>query len=306
MPAGPITIIGGTGFLGRAIVRELVEAGHAVRLVARRPALPGWAEAGDPIEPLRADLRHDAELAAALAGSGAVVNAAGCRPLRSGPDDATTQAEGAGRLARLARSEGIERLVHVSGLGARPDARSPHARALAQGERAVLDAYPKAVILRPGALFGPGDTLLSGLDRLARLPVAPLFGRGETRLQPVHVVDVARAISRLLTGPPPARRLFELGGPDTLRSREILALVLAHRRRERRSLPLPFPLWHALAALFALLPNPPLSRDLVYLMRQDGLVGEGVGTFADLGLSPRSLRESLPACLAGADAREGG
>lgn len=302
MPDGPITVFGGTGYLGRAIVRELVEAGQSVRLVARHPTLPDWAEALDPIEPVRADIRDEAEVARALAGARGVVNAVSLyvEQRRQGLDFTTIHVEGAGRLARLTREAGIERLVHVSGIGASPDSPSAYVRARALGESAVIDALPKAVIVRPGVLFGPGDAFLSALDGLARLPLIPLFGRGRTRLQPVYVGDVARAATRLVAGPAPERRLFELGGPEVLSYRELVERVLAHRHRECRLLPLPFFLWRTLATLLAPLPRPPLTRDQVILMQRDNRVGDGVGTFADLGITPHGLRESLPGCLDGA------
>lgn len=297
MRDAPTVVFGGTGFLGAALVRELVEADRPVRLVARRPRRPAWAEPGDPLELATADLRREAEVAAALEGAGAVVNAVSLYvPTRRLSFEAI-HVEGAGRLARLAREAGIERLIQLSGIGADSASPSAYVRARARGESAVLDAMPKAIIVRPSVLFGPDDAFLGTLARLTRLPAIPLFGRGETRLQPVHVVDVARALARLAGGPAPRRRLFELGGGDVLRYREILELVMARLHRERPLVPVPFIAWRALARLLSPLPSPPLTRDQVILMARDNRVGEGVGTFADLGLAPRSLREALPACL---------
>ncbi|MBB3232823.1 complex I NDUFA9 subunit family protein [Halomonas stenophila] len=302
MPDKPITVFGGTGFLGATLVRELVELGRPVRLVARRPVRPAWVEPGDPLETVAADIRDDDAVAAAVAGAGAVVNAVSLyvetRRLRF----ETIHVEGAGRLARLAREAGVIRLVQLSGIGA--DSRSPSAyvRARARGEAAVLDAMPKAIILRPSVLYGPEDAFLATLARLTRLPAIPLFGRGETRLQPVHVVDAARAIAHLTGADAPRRRLFELGGADVMSYREILALVMSHLHRERPLVPVPFLAWRALAMLASPLPSPPLTRDQVLLMQRDNVVGDGVGTFADLGLDARSLREALPACLPVANA----
>lgn len=297
MPDGPITVFGGTGFLGRAIVRELVDAGHAVRIAARRPALPDWYEEADPLTLAGADIRDEASVAEALAGASGAVNAVSLylESRRLSFDDIHVQ--GAGRLARLAREAGIERLVHLSGIGVDPHSASPYVRARARGEAAVLKAFPRATLLRPSVLFGPDDAFLSTLEKLTRLPAIPLFGRGDTRLQPVHVMDVARAAGRLLGPRPPEWRLFELGGEDVMRYREILALVMAHRRRDRPLVPVPFPIWRALAALVAVLPKPPLTRDQLVLMERDNIVGDGVGTFAELGIMPRSLRESLATCL---------
>ncbi|WP_275289069.1 complex I NDUFA9 subunit family protein [Halomonas elongata] len=297
MTTSPTVVFGGTGFLGAALVRELVESGRPTRLVARRPAWPSWAEDGDPLEILHADIRDGRRVAEVLEGAGAVVNATSLYvpSRRLGFEDIHVTA--AAGLARQAREAGIARLVQLSGIGASLDSPSAYVRARARGETAVLDALPKAIILRPSVLFGRNDAFLSSLARLTRLPVIPLFGRGRSRLQPVHVVDVARAIVRLTAVDRPRRYLFELGGADILSYRETLTQVMQHLGRERPLVPLPFTAWHALALGLGWLPSPPLTRDQVILMQGDNLVTEGVGTFADLGMRPRALRESLPDCL---------
>ncbi|SFU85897.1 complex I NDUFA9 subunit family protein [Halomonas korlensis] len=297
MPAQLITVFGGTGFLGRAIVRELVDAGQRVRIAARHPAMPLHIEGSESIELVRADIRDSHSVKAAIAGADSVVNAVSLYVEQPGASFETIHVEGATRLASLARQAGIERLVHISGIGARTDSRSSYIRARAKGESAVLEALPGAILVRLSVLFGPDDAFLTTLAGLTRLPAIPLFGRGETRLQPVHVVDVARALIRLLGEPLTRRRLFEFGGPDVMRYRDILTLLLAHLHRERPLIPVPFIIWRALAGAAALLKNPPLTSDQVILMQRDNVVGAGVGTFADLGISPRSLRDSLPTCL---------
>lgn len=299
MPEGPTTVFGGTGFLGRAVVRELVEAGRPVRIAARHPSLPDWWEAGDRVEAMACDLRDEQQIASALEGSGAVINAVSLyveRP-RAGLTFEAIHVEGAARLARLAREAGVTRFVHVSGIGASMDSPSAYVRARGAGEHAVVDALPKAILLRPSVLFGPDDAFLSALVRLARLPALPLFGRGDTRLQPVHVDDVARAAVRLSDTRPLSRRLFELGGPEVLRYRQVIEQLLAHLECRRPLLPVPFFLWRLAALLLTPLPSPPLTRDQVILMQRDTIVGEGVGTFDDLGIVPHTLHDSLPACL---------
>ncbi len=297
MLEAPITVFGGTGFLGGAIVRELVEANRAVRIAARRPSLPDWASPDDRIELASADICDEASIATALNGAGGVVNAVSLYVQSRRVSFDAIHTQGAERLARLAQDAGISRLVHISGIGVDETSPSAYVRARARGERAVIKAFPKASILRPSVLFGPQDALLSTLASLTRLPVIPLFGRGDTRLQPVHVVDVARAVERLLGPRPPASRFFELGGPDSLRYRDILELVMTHMRKDRPMLPIPFFVWKGLAALLSLLPNPPLTRDQVILMQQDNIADHNAGNFAELGIHPRSLRESLPSCL---------
>lgn len=297
MTTPPTVVFGGTGFLGAVLVRELVESGRPARLVARRPRWPSWAEDSDPLEILEADIRDPRRVAEALEGAGAVVNATSLYVASRNVGFEDIHVTAAAALARQVREAGIERLVQLSGIGASRDSASAYVRARAHGEIAVMDALPKAVILRPSVLFGRNDSFLSNLARLTRLPAIPLFGQGHNRLQPVHVVDVARAIVRLTGADRPERYLFELGGADILSYREVLSLVMQHLGRERPLVPLPFAAWHALARGLGWLPEPPLTRDQVILMQSDNLVSEGVGTFADLGMQPRTLRESLPACL---------
>ncbi|AMD02156.1 complex I NDUFA9 subunit family protein [Halomonas chromatireducens] len=298
MSFGCVTVFGGTGFLGSHVVRELADAGRTVRIAARRPALPDWAEPGDPLELVSVDIRSKADIAKALEGADSVVNAVSLYVESRSARFQTIHVEAAGQLAQLAHEAGIQRLVQLSGIGADPASRSAYVRARGRGETAVVTALPKAIILRPSVMFGPDDAFLSTLAGLTRLPVIPLFGHGETRLQPVHVVDVARAIGRLLGSDPPERRLFELGGPDIIRYREAVELVMRELSRERPLLPIPFPLWHLLALLASPLPNPPLTRDQVVLMAQDNVANDAIGSFDDLGILPRSLRDSLPLCLA--------
>lgn len=290
-------VFGGSGFLGAAVVRELVDAGRRVRLAARHPALPDWAEPDDPIELVQADIRSSDDVAAALKGADAVVNVVSLYVERRGLSFDDIHVQGAGRLAQLTRNAGIKRLIHISGIGADTSSSSAYVRARAHGEEAVIDALPRAIIIRPSVLFGADDALLSNLAGLTRLPLIPLFGRGSTRLQPVHVRDLARAITHLAGEPTCPRRLFELGGPDILSYRQILRLVLAHLGRERPLVPVPFIVWRALATLTSLLPNPPLTHDQVILMAQDNVADDAMGSFSDIDLLPHSLRDSLPLCL---------
>ncbi|WP_017942535.1 MULTISPECIES: complex I NDUFA9 subunit family protein [unclassified Thioalkalivibrio] len=292
-----ITVFGGTGFLGSRIVHELINAGHAVRIASRRAAVPSGLEQQARVEHCRADIRDDADVARAVEGAHGVVNAVSLYVEQSDLRFTTIHVEGARRLARAAHQAGLERVVQISGIGADRRSPSPYIRARAEGEDIAQREFPNAVIVRPSVLFGPGDAFLRNLAGLASLPVIPLFGRGTTRLQPVHVSDIARAIAQLSGNVPPAHPIYELGGPDILTYREILALVLDHRGRRRPLLPVPFAVWHALAGLAAVLPNPPLTRDQLYLMQQDNVAGTTTGSFADLGITPRSLETVLPDCL---------
>lgn len=291
----PVCVLGGTGFLGRRVVAALAAAGWRVRMVARH------AQARDPgpgVEPMAADIRDAAALAAALDGAGAVVNAVGLYVERGADTFDAVHVQGARRIAEHAAACGILRLLHVSGIGVDASSPSAYVRARARGEQAVREAFPGASVLRPGVLYGPGDALLSTLDAMSRLtPVLPLFGRGETRLQPVHVDDVAAAVLRVLETPASAGQIYELGGPRTWTYRELVALVLRHRGRRRALLPVPFVTWELIARIAGAFPDPPLTRDQVALMREDNVVAPGAPGFTALGLNPRDLEQALPECL---------
>jgi uncharacterized protein YbjT (DUF2867 family) len=307
MSRGLTTVFGGTGFLGRMIVRELVTRGRPVRIAARNPVRPAWAAASEQIQFATADVRDDASVARALDGATAAVNAVSLWAESGG--DNTFQAvhvQGAARVGRLARQANVENLVLVSGIGADPDSPSPFVRARAQGEQSLRETFPDAIVVRPSVMFGVDDAFLSALTGVSRLPVVPMFGRGDTRLQPVFVGDVANAVSRLLGAGVDGHETYELGGAQVYEYREVVERVLDHLGRRRPVVPVPFPVWHALAKAMQVLPNPPLTQDQVTLMEKDNVVHEGAATFADLGVSPRSLEECLGAVLGKRDSRRNG
>ncbi|NIR31928.1 MAG: complex I NDUFA9 subunit family protein [Gammaproteobacteria bacterium] len=292
-----VVVFGGTGFLGSRIVARLVEGGQTVRAAVRHPQRVGHAQA----EAVHADVREESSVTAALRGAGAAVNVVGLYVEQGAATFDAVHVAGAARIARCARAAGTERLVHISGIGADPESPSAYVRARGAGEAAVREAFPEAVILRPSVLFGPGDAFLSVFDDMTRrAPAFPLFGSGQTRLQPVFVDDVAEAVARALEDPAASGRTLELGGPDVWRFRDIVEGVLRYRRRRRLLLPLPFAAWDALAAGLALLPSPPLTRDQVALMRENNVVDPERDGFAALGVRPRGLEELLPQCLDGA------
>jgi len=289
-----VCVFGGTGYLGRRIVRGLAAAGWPVRILARRaPADPRPA-----VRAMRADLRDESAVAGALHGARAAVNAVGLYVERGDERFEAVHVDGAARLARRARAAGLEALVHVSGIGVDPASPSAYVRARYHGEARVRELFPEACILRPSVLFGPGDAFLRLIDAATRLsPVLPLVGRGDTALQPVHVDDVAEAAARALADPGARGAVLELGGPEVLRFREVAAQVLAYRRRRRLLLPLPKAAWLLLARLLALTPSPPLTRDQVHLLDAPNVVAPERDGFARLGIAPRSLAEALGACL---------
>jgi len=197
-----VVVFGGSGFLGRRLVRRLAGDGFTVRVAVRHPAPARRilkAADLDRVMVQRADVRDQATVAAAIAEADAVVNAVSAYVERGGETFETVHVRGAETVARGAAAAGVARLVLVSGIGADPESRSPYIRARGRGERAVQREFPGATIVRPSAMFGPGDALFGTLADLARLlPMLPLIGAGRTRLQPVYVEDVAEAVARIL------------------------------------------------------------------------------------------------------------
>lgn len=293
-----VTVFGGSGFLGRQIVRQLAAGGHFVRVAVRRPERASFFEemgCGDRTTLLQADVGEESSVTPAVVGADAVVNCVGHYVEKGAATFDRIHAQGALHVARQARLAGVARLILISGLGADPDSASSYVRARGIGEALVREAFAEATILRPSVIFGPGDSFFNTLAALGRrAPVLPLFGGGRTRLQPVFIGDVVRACLRALEEPATAGKTYELGGPRAYSYRALIELTLDHIARKRLLVPVPFFVWEALAALFKVMDNPPITRDQVALMRLDNLVGSGQLSFKDLGMDPVSVEEILP------------
>ncbi len=210
-----VTVLGGSGFLGREIVRSLVRKGRAVRVAVRHPEAVSVAESGGDVGDVRAvhaDVRDATSVATAIEGAQAVVNAVGLYVERGGATFEAMHAQGALNVARQTRHAAVERLIHISGIGADRRSGSSYVRSRARGEALVRDAFPGATVFRPSVMFGPRDALFGVLAAIARrAPVMPLFGRGQTRLQRVYVGNVAEAVARALDEPSSRGKLYELG-----------------------------------------------------------------------------------------------
>lgn len=296
---GPTTtIFGGTGFVGNRIARALVASGGRVRIAARHPRRPDWVTSAHRVELVTADIRNETSVTRAVFGADAVVNAVSCfvESRRHGTFE-SIHVQGAARLARAAKAAHVQRFVLVSGMGVDPTSPSPYVRARMRGEELTRAAFPGALVARPSVIFGPGDAFLGALARTSRLPLVPLFGNGDTRLQPVHVDDVALAVLRMLSGAGGKRKVFELGGAGIYTYREVVEQVLATLDRKRRLVPVPFGVWRLLAMVLKVLPNPPLTADQVMLMQRDNVASQAFGTFADLGVKQRALADCLAQCL---------
>lgn len=292
-----VAVIGASGFLGGAIAARLADAGVAVRALARHPEkLQGRArsETSAEIEPARVDIRDDGALALALTDCDAVVNAVGLYVERGEESFAAIHEQGALNVAHQCLALGIKRLLHLSGIGADPHSASRYVRARARGDAMVRTSFRQATILRPSAVFDPEDRFINTLADIVRAaPLIPLFGDGESRLQPVYRGDVAEAVLRALRDSTSTGITFELGGPRSYSYRALLELVMQTCGRRRRLLPLPFAIWDGLAAVAGLLPNPPLTDAQVTLMKRDNVVAAGARTFRDLGIKPTALEDVL-------------
>ncbi len=296
-----VAVFGGTGFIGRHLVRRLAKAGARVRVVARDP------EAGMFLKPMgepgqiilgRGNLLDAESVAEAVAGADIVVNLVGVL-YESGPYTfAAVHVEGARSVAEAAKAAGVRRLVQVSAIGASNRSPALYARTKAAGEAAVGKAFPGATIVRPSIVFGPEDDFFNRFAALARLaPALPLYGGGRTRFQLVYVGDVAAAIMRILEDTQTAGKTYALGGPHVYTFREVLEIVLRETGRARLLVPLPFWVANLQARAFELLPKPLLTRDQVKMLARDNVVGRKALGLADLGITPTAVEAVVPAYL---------
>jgi NADH dehydrogenase len=298
-----VTVFGGSGFVGRHVVRALARAGWRVRAAVRRPDLAGHLQPLGilgQILAVQANLRYPESVRAAVEGSDAVVNAVGILFETGRQRFASVHAQGAGTVAEAAAAIGA-RMVHVSAIGADPESRSVYGRTKAEGEARVRAAAPDAVILRPSIVFGPEDgffNLFAGLARLS--PVLPLVGGGKTCFQPVYVGDVAKAA---LAGAEGAAKpgIYELGGPEVKTFKELIELILAVTERKRLLVPLPFWAAYLQASVLQFLPNPLLTPDQVTLLKTHNIVSHAAidagRTLEGLGITPTALLTVLPSYL---------
>jgi NADH dehydrogenase len=303
---GLVTVFGGTGFVGRQVVRSLAKQGWRVRVAARNVGrgyrLRMLGDVGQ-IEVVQANIRDAASVDRALDGAEACVNLVGVLYESGRQGFATLHAEAAGAIAQAAAARGITSFVQMSAIGADADSPSKYARTKAAGEAAVRAALPSAVILRPSIVFGAEDAFFNRFAGLTTFsPALPLIGGGHTRFQPVYVGDVAAAVARVLGDPAAAGRVYELGGPTVYSFRDLLAFILRETGRSRLLVPVP---WFAakilgavgdLQAAVPIIP-PQITSDQVESLRADNVVSEGAAGLAELGIEPRAVEAIVPSYL---------
>ena len=291
-----VTVFGGTGFLGRRVVRHLREHGFLVRIASRHRdrGRQLFGDEDPEIQSVEADIHDEPSVIAALVGAYGVVNAVSLYVERGQDTFHSVHVEAAQRLAAQARRSGVERFIQVSGIGSDPASPSLYIRKRGEGELAVRAAFAEALLVRPAVMFGPDDAFLNGMLRLLRwFPICPMFGHGRTRLQPAYVEDVAEAIARALQRSDLPARTFECAGPQVYSYQELLRSVARAAGRKPLLVPVPFAVWHVLAWTMQVLPSPPLTRNQVELMQVDNVPSPDLPGFANLGVCPRSIEEIL-------------
>jgi NADH dehydrogenase len=295
-----VTIFGGSGFLGRHTVRALARAGWRIKVATRHPNLGFFLRplgTVGQIDFVKADVSDADQVAAAVAGASAVVNLTGIL-FEKGQSFDDVQALGAENIAKAAAAAGATTLVHVSAIGADAASQSHYAASKGEGEAAVREAFPSAVILRPSIIFGPEDGFFNKFADLARyFPALPLVGGGKTLFQPVFVGDVAAAIVKALDDSATQGRTYELGGPMVYSFKQLMQIVLKETGRNRLLVPLPFLLASWKALFLQLMPNPLLTPDQVRLLKHDNVVGKTVAGLSDLGIAPTSVEAVVPSYL---------
>ena len=299
--ASLVTVFGGSGFLGRNAVRALAKAGYRIRVAVRYPNqaqyLPPMGSVGQ-IQLMKCNVLDQDAVARACQGADAVVNLVGILATAGGQGFDDVHVAAVGNIAMAAKAAGARTLVHVSSLGADPEAESHYAKTKGEGEKLLREEFSNATILRPSLLAGPDDDFFNKFAALARmLPMLPLIGGGHTKFQPVFVGDVADAIVKCVSDTATKGKTYELGGPGTYSFKALMQLVLQETGRSRLLLPVPFWLASIKAMFLQFLPGKLLTPDQVTSLKADNLVSPNALTFKDLGIAPDSIEAILPSYL---------
>ncbi len=293
-----ITIFGGTGFIGRYVVRELAKTGALIRVVSRDPQgalyLRTYGYVGQIVLE-RGSFQEKDTVKRYLEDTDIAINLVGILFESGSQRFARIHAQGAEFLAKSAAELGVSQLIHMSALGVDKSTRSKYARTKLAGERAVLAAFPTATILRPSIVFGPEDDFFNRFASMAQLsPFMPLIGGGHTKFQPVYVADIARAIRTVLEQRTGQGTAYELGGPQQYSFRELLTYIMEQTRHKKPFMPIPFGLASIMGKMSEILPTPPLTYDQVQLLKQDNIVSPDATTFEALGITPTAVEVVVP------------
>lgn len=300
-----VTVYGGSGFLGRHVVRALAKRNYRIRVAVRRPELTNFLQPlgrVGQIHAVQANLRHAPSVDAAARDAHVLVNLVGILAEGGRQRFERVHSYGAEQVALAASAHG-SRLVHVSAIGADADSASHYARSKAAGEQLVLAAQPQSVIMRPSILFGPEDDFFNRFASLARMsPALPLIGGGHTRFQPVFAGDAATAIADAVDGKLTAATVYELGGPDVRTFKQLMQFVLATIERRRMLVPLPFFAASLKAMALQFMPPPlTLTPDQVELLRVDNVVSDAAvaegRSLRGLGIEPEPIEAIVPSYL---------
>ena len=299
-----VTVFGGSGFIGAQTVRQLAKAGWRIRVAVRNPAAAyAMRLHGDvgQIDIVQANVRNEPSLRRALSGATAAVNLVAVAYETGRQGFQALHVMGAHNVAAAARAERVGRVVQMSALGADLHSESKYARTKAEGEAAVREIYPDAVVVRPSIVFGPEDAFFNRFAAMAQIsPVLPLIGGGHTRFQPVFVGDVGKALARMVALPEAAGQTYELGGPAVFTFRQLMELMLAEIDKRRFLAPIPWPLARLIGAasdLAGVLIEPPVTSDQVKLLKADNVVSGAYPGLTDLGITPTTLEAVLPSYL---------
>lgn len=303
--AGLVTILGGSGFVGRYVVRLLAQKGWRIKVACRHPELAGFLQPlGNvgQIHAMQANIRDARSIRRAIEGSDAIVNLVGILSQAGVQTFDDVHAEGARRIAEAAKTFEICNFVHVSALGADPSSKARYARSKARAEMKTLAACPKAVILRPSIIFGEEDDFFNRFASMARQsPFLPAIGFGRTRFQPVYVNDVAKAIVAALEGKVTPGMTYELGGPEIFTMKELLRMTQRYSGRKERTFPIPFGLAMVQGAVLQVLPGKLLTMDQVRMLKGDSVVSadanEELRTLEGLGITPKAIESVVPVYL---------
>src|SRR5262244_3948173 len=291
-----VTVFGGTGFLGRRVVRHIRKHGFSVRIASRHPdrAQRLFALDDPQLQSIEANIHDERSVADALVGAYGVVNAVSLYVEHGRETFHSVHVESAQRVAAQAHRARVKRFAHVSGIGADAASQSLYIRKRGEGELAVRAAFADSLLIRPAVMFGPDDAFLTTILKLLdRLPIYPMFGNGQMRLQPVYVEDVGQAIVKVLQRAQTRPIMFECSGPRVYSYEEILRAVASAAGIKPILIPVPFAAWHALAWIAETLPSPPITRNQVELMQVDSVSSPGIPGMGELGISPHSIEEIL-------------